>query len=60
MKSVKCRDVGVNCDHVITGTNEQEILAKAAKHGREQHNIKELTDDLKVKIRTNIKEAKAA
>lgn len=60
MKSLKCRDVGTDCDHVITGENEAEIMKKAAEHGRTEHGMKELSEELKSKIRPMIKDVKAA
>jgi len=53
---MKCRDVGYNCDHVVKGNSEQEIMQNAATHAQEDHNMKpeDITEELKSKIRSNI------
>lgn len=53
---MKCKDVGFNCDYVVKGNNEQEIMQNAAAHAERDHGIKpaDITEDLKSKIRANI------
>ncbi len=45
MKSLKCRDVGVDCDYEARGKTADEVLKKAAGHARKDHNIKKVTKD---------------
>ena len=53
---MKCRDVGFDCDYVVKGNTEQEIMQNAAVHAQRDHKMKsdEITDDLKSKVRANI------
>jgi predicted small metal-binding protein len=53
---MKCKDVGYNCDYVVRGNTEQEIMQNAAAHAQRDHNTKpeDITEELKNKIRANI------
>jgi predicted small metal-binding protein len=59
MKKLSCRDVGLDCDFVMEGVSEEEVLNKAQRHAYEVHAIKpeEMTSDMKVKIQENIRDA---
>ncbi len=39
VKTAKCKDTGQNCDFVIRGDTEKELLANAAQHGTDAHRI---------------------
>jgi predicted small metal-binding protein len=54
-----CRDVGVDCPAEFRGANTEEVLAKAMKHGREEHGLQEMSPELQEKIRQAIKEEPA-
>jgi predicted small metal-binding protein len=58
MKKLACRDVGLDCDFVVEGLSEEEVLNKAQQHAYEVHAIKpeEMTSELKVKIQENIRD----
>jgi predicted small metal-binding protein len=58
MKKLACRDVGLDCDFVMEGLSEEEVLNKAQQHAYEVHAIKpeEMTSELKVKIQENIRD----
>ena len=58
-KVLTCRDAGVDCDFVACGETVEEILGKAAKHGKEAHGMKEIPKDLEKKIRSLIREEAA-
>lgn len=45
-KVFNCRDLGNDCDVVIRGKNEQQVMVRAIEHGRKTHNMKELQGDL--------------
>jgi predicted small metal-binding protein len=54
MKSLHCSDAGFQCDGVITGANEAEILQQAANHAKEVHGVvvtQEMAEQLKTLIR---------
>lgn len=59
MKRLICRDVGLDCDFVMNGSTEDEVLNKANDHAWKVHAIKpeEMTSEMKVKIKENIKDA---
>ncbi|MEV1289812.1 DUF1059 domain-containing protein [Micromonospora sp. NPDC049679] len=50
MKKFRCGDVMPGCQSVFTG-HETEILAAAAVHAREDHQIAEIPDSVLVQIR---------
>ena len=39
MKELRCRDVGFDCDAIVHAETEEEILAQAAAHAKEVHNV---------------------
>ena len=55
-KVLKCRDVGVNCDTVLYGENEADILRKAAEHAKECHQGIQMTPQLQAKLKAAINE----
>jgi predicted small metal-binding protein len=55
-KMLKCRDVGVNCDEVIRGNSEAEILQKAAAHAQGCHQGVKMTPELQTKLKAAIKD----
>jgi predicted small metal-binding protein len=51
----RCSDVGPReCDWQTSGNTEQEILAKAEQHGREQHNLK-IDDNTRTRVKSAIR-----
>jgi predicted small metal-binding protein len=40
MKALACRNAGFNCDVVIRGDTEDEIMANTADHAIKEHNMK--------------------
>jgi predicted small metal-binding protein len=62
MKEFECGKVlpESGCDFKATGSDEKEILDKAAVHGREKHGITEMTDEIKEKVRSVIRDKKEA
>ena len=55
-KVLKCRDVGVDCDEVIHGNSEAEIMQKAAAHAKGCHQGVQITPALQAKLKAAIKE----
>jgi len=53
-KVLKCRDVGVDCDFVAQGSNEQEVMAKAAEHARKDHGFADIPPELADKVKAAI------
>ncbi len=60
MKEIRCAEVGFfpDCAGVMRGETEEEVMAAAAKHGREVHDMTDadLTDENVEKIREHIRE----
>jgi predicted small metal-binding protein len=57
MLNVNCREVGFDCDYVVKGETEEELMKNARQHARD-HGYKEedvLTPELQEKIRAHIR-----
>jgi predicted small metal-binding protein len=57
MKELRCRDAGFECDEVIQGEDEQEVMSKAAEHARDVHGMDEIDEDTGQQIRQLIHDA---
>ena len=55
-KTLACKDVGVDCDFVIHGKDEADILRQAAAHAQGCHNNIKLTPEIQIKLKAAIKE----
>ena len=60
MKSFTCRDVGMDCDWTVRASSEQEVLRLAESHAKKEHNMPELDEQTRNKIREKIRDVKAA
>jgi predicted small metal-binding protein len=58
-KIVECAkvDPSSGCTHVVRGNTEEEVLKKAAEHAK-QHGIREVTPELKAKVKAAIRDEK--
>ena len=56
MKSLRCKEVGFDCGHVIRAGDEEEVLRLAADHARNVHNT-EVTPEIAEKVKSLIREA---
>ncbi len=55
-KAVYCKDAGfVDCAAVMRGETDEEVIQKAAEHGKSVHNL-ELTPELAQQVKTLIKD----
>ncbi|HEU4606329.1 MAG TPA: DUF1059 domain-containing protein [Nitrososphaera sp.] len=59
MLKFKCSSVGFDCGWTAKGKTEDEILVQCAAHATKDHKMKpeEITDELKGKIKVNIKKS---
>jgi predicted small metal-binding protein len=57
MKELRCADAGFECDAVIQGEDEQEVMSKAAEHARETHGLTEIDEETGQQIRQLIRDA---
>lgn len=55
VKSIKCFDVGVDCDWGATAPTEEELMKRIAEHAKE-HGFNEIPKELLAKVKANIKE----
>ena len=53
-KEIRCRDVGVDCDWVVSGETEEEIMKKAAEHAKKDHGMDEIPQELVERVRAAI------
>jgi predicted small metal-binding protein len=56
MKVLSCRDAGVDCDFEVRAETVEEIYELAAEHGRTAHNMQEISDELKAKMYSLIRD----
>jgi predicted small metal-binding protein len=59
-RRLACRDVGMDCDELIRGETQDEVVLKAVEHGRQAHGMSEeqLSDPkLEERLRSLIREA---
>ncbi|MDQ3822795.1 MAG: DUF1059 domain-containing protein [Actinomycetota bacterium] len=56
MKQLNCRDVGFDCEGVIQGETEQDVMSQAAEHARQTHGLTEIDEDLGAQIRQAIRD----
>lgn len=53
-KEIRCRDVGVDCDFVAQGKDEQELMTKVGEHAKNDHGIQTIPDELMSKVKAAI------
>ncbi len=53
---LRCRDMGMNCDAVITGATDEEVLKKAAEHAATVHKT-QATPEMATKMKGLIRAA---
>lgn len=53
MKTINCREAGFDCDHVVKGETEEEVMQNGAEHAMNVHGMKqeEITPQMQEKIR---------
>jgi predicted small metal-binding protein len=55
MKELRCRDVGMDCDEVIRGESEEDVIRRAADHARrDHHQDDQFSDQFKRQLRAQI------
>jgi predicted small metal-binding protein len=55
-KEIYCRDIGLDCDLMVCGKTEEQVLTKAMDHLQTIHNIRGFSEDLYEKARAAIRE----
>ncbi len=57
MKRFACANVVEGCDGVVTGENEDEVLAAAASHAADAHGMTDLPPEVVEAVRAGITDA---
>ena len=57
-KSIKCMDVGVDCDFEARAENEAELMKKVAEHARTAHGFKDIPPEIVAKVGSAIRDVK--
>jgi predicted small metal-binding protein len=53
--SFRCADVGQKCDWQVDGRSAEEVLQRVEEHGREAHNMRNISEQMRYKIRNHIR-----
>ena len=60
MREFHCKDVGMpDCDFVVKGKDDDEVMRKAAAHARRDHHMQTVPPDLERRARSVIRESSA-
>lgn len=55
---LRCADVGfTGCNWETRGSSPEEVLRNAEQHGREQHNLTNIDEDTRNRVRSKITQA---
>jgi predicted small metal-binding protein len=60
MFTIACREVGQNCDCIVEGETEEELIKHAAEHAVKDHGYKEqdiMTPEMQERIRSHIQKS---
>ncbi|HYI44958.1 MAG TPA: DUF1059 domain-containing protein [Actinomycetota bacterium] len=57
MKELRCRDMGNECDVVISGADEDDIIQNALRHIADSHPETELSAAAQVEVKLLISDA---
>jgi predicted small metal-binding protein len=60
MLTISCREVGRDCDCVVQGETEEELMKNAGEHAMKDHGYKQadiMTPEMKDKIRSHIRKS---
>jgi predicted small metal-binding protein len=53
-KVLKCREVGMDCDFVAHGENEEQVMSKAVEHARKDHGMDTIPAEIATKVKAAI------
>jgi len=57
MKELRCRDTGANCDAVMRGDSEQDVMDRALEHAQRVHHHDSFSEQERQEMRSQIHEA---
>ncbi len=53
-KVMRCKDVGLDCDYVARGKDDEEIMTKVAEHAKEAHGMQDIPEEVQHKVKAAI------
>jgi predicted small metal-binding protein len=58
MKTISCREAGFECDYIVNGQTEEEVINNCAEHTIKEHGAKseDITPEMKEKIRALVRD----
>jgi predicted small metal-binding protein len=59
MKTINCREAGFECDYIVKGQSEEEVMKNGADHVIREHSMKpeDITPQFKEKVRSLIRDS---
>ena len=55
-KAMECRSVGLDCDFVARGENDEQVMTKVAEHARKDHGMQAIPEEVAAKVKAAIHE----
>jgi predicted small metal-binding protein len=57
MKTITCREAGFECDYIVKGETEEEVMKNGAEHVIKDHHMRteDITPEFKEKVRALIR-----
>lgn len=55
MKQLKCRDAGFDCDAVVEGQSNDEVMSQVGPHAKEAHGV-DVTPEMAEQVSTKIRD----
>ncbi len=55
-KTIRCKDVGLDCDFEARAETEEELLKKVAEHAGTTHDMTDIPEEVLAKVRAAIKD----
>lgn len=55
MKQLKCADAGFDCDAVVKGETDDEVMAQVGPHAKEAHGV-DVTPELAEQVSSKIQD----
>ena len=55
-KILSCREVGADCDYVVHGDTDEEVLEKVIQHATQAHNISHISEECIEQLKAAIRE----
>ncbi|HZI71282.1 MAG TPA: DUF1059 domain-containing protein [Nitrososphaeraceae archaeon] len=58
MKTILCCEAGFECDYIVKGQTEEEVINNGAEHAIKEHGVKseDITPEMKEKIRALVRD----